>query len=276
MHRVFHFPIMALLFGLLSPLAGASQGSPAELALGIIKGDMKRVQVEIAGQKAWMLLDTGGGWSVIGPELADRTGCRPFGRVTGFRMSGEQISTPQCGNMPFTLGHMQTTGYVAAFDISALLPQGWPEIDGLLALPSLAGVDRLTLDWSANRIILETEASLATRTSGLQSGRIALQREGAGRGLTIFVEVSAKPEPLWLLLDSGNVSGNILAPHALEQLGNPAQTTGVDLTIAGQKIPALPVHTEDIIYDGNLGTDFLNRYVVSLDLTTRKIWLMAK
>ncbi len=269
-----------------APSTGVSQQAATSLQLETIHGDMKRVQVEIQGIPAWMLLDTGGGWSVIGPELVSKTGCHPYGRVTGFRMSGEQIASPQCGNMPFTLGNIPTKGFVAFFDIAALLPKDWPEIDGVLALPSLKGIDRLTLDWSANRVILETAASLTKRTSGLQPGHISLQREGAGRGLTIFVEVAANPEPMWFLLDSGNIAGTILAPHALDQLGYSAlltekvqdgsPKTAVDLTVAGQMIPSLPVTIDDIIYDGNLGTDFLNRYVVSLDLRAEKIWLRPK
>ena len=50
--------------------------------------------------------------------------------------------------------------------------------------------------------------------------------------------------------------------------------TTVDLIVAGQPVRRLRVDVLDIIHDGNLGTDFLNRFVITLDIANRRVWLV--
>jgi Aspartyl protease len=71
---------------------------------------MKRVHVRVNGTPAWMILDTGGGWSIASPSLAKSIGCKPFGQITGFRMSGEKIATQQCGQAGFDLAGVAGRG----------------------------------------------------------------------------------------------------------------------------------------------------------------------
>jgi hypothetical protein len=167
-----------------------------------------------------------------------------------------------------------------------LLPDDWPDVDGILSMAAYQE-HPVTLDWSENRVVFESEDSLQARTEGLVPGKLHLQREVSGYGLSVFLEIDARPQPLRVLLDSGNVAGTVLAPHAFEMLGvtPPTQTdnaeegpssVALDIVVAGVPVSEPDVFVDDIIYDGNLGTAFLNRHAVTLDPRTAQVWVVPK
>src|SRR6185312_848153 len=59
------------------------------------------VRATVSGQTRTFACDSGEGVSMISPELAQAIGCKPWGQVTGFRMTGERLDAPPCDGIPF-------------------------------------------------------------------------------------------------------------------------------------------------------------------------------
>jgi hypothetical protein len=64
-----------------------------------------------------------------------------------------------------------------------------------------------------------------------------------------------------------------VAPQGAGNLTDNRVQVDVDLELGGISTGPLRADILDIIYDGNLGTDFLNRFAVSLDLDAGVFWL---
>jgi hypothetical protein len=253
----------------------------AELGLSPFAGGLLTVNANVAGRSALMLFDTGAGETAIGKHLVSRIGCTPYGQYTGFRQNGQRLDLPRCGSVVFGVGGVPLEGYTVVFDVTELpdWPPEFPSVDGTLALPA-TNVGPFTLDLSGLKVYLESQASLAARTQGLVPSPIRLELDDRGRDVDIFLQVAAQPEPLWFLMDSGNIARTIMAPHAFESLGRQRPAVGAQtaasLVVGGQPYSDNEVGVEDIIYDGNLGVAFLNRYVVTIDMQARQAWIVPK
>ena len=71
---------------------------PIEVPLTAYIANLRTLAVTLGNDTVPFLLDTGGGFTVLTPEVARSAGCVPFGRVTGFRSSGGRLDlvfTPQ-------------------------------------------------------------------------------------------------------------------------------------------------------------------------------------
>jgi len=264
-------------------------GEPITLALDPYVGRLVTVTIGVGDGSYRFLFDTGGGWTTVTPKVAGDAGCVPFGRLVGFRMSGEKVPTRKCGRHALVLADtalrdVAVLDDVGVFDIMALLPEGVPELGGVFALSTLK--DRpFTLDLESRQLILETPRSLARRTEGRPPSRIRIGREAAGYGAAIFVEVAANPEPLWCLLDSANLDAVIVAPHTLEQLGmkldDPRALTGentfpIDIVVAGRPVRGAEARVRDIIHDGAISEAVMRRFVITADLAGERIWFAPR
>lgn len=171
-----------------------------EIELFPIKGALRGVDVEIAGKTHRFIFDTGGGVNIISPEVARAIGCKPFGRITGFRMNGQRLDFPQCEGVELSLSNLSVITNSAVFEISSLLPADWPKIDGLISLKTDVH------DHDGKKVQLVPKVDL-------------------------------------LLSDLEPIT--------------------VDLAVM------------DIIYDGNLGTSFLEQVILIVDLPHKKAWMKA-
>lgn len=252
---------------------------PVELLLEPYAGRLHRLPVRIRGSSFPFLFDTGGGLTLIDPDLAPRAGCEPHGRLVGFRMSGERVEFQQCGESQIGLGPLELPRYLAIFDLMALLPDGLPPLSGVASLHTLQG-HAFTLDLGENRLTIETDSSLAERVRDISELRLHLERDMEGRGLSAYIEAGAERGSLRLLLDSGNLAGFILAPHALEQLGVVPAPDGsvpdLELDIVGLGRVRTSIVVDDIRHDGVIGAEFLERIVLTLDLRTGRAWARLK
>ncbi len=61
------------------------------------------LQPYLNGQPGTFMFDSGQGVSSFSPAFAAKVGCRPWGRTTGFRMSGERLDNQHCDNITFDL-----------------------------------------------------------------------------------------------------------------------------------------------------------------------------
>src|SRR6267143_6470748 len=83
----------------------AKESSPlAIITLAEKAGANATVQVKVGNHTGVFLFDTGEGVTTITPQFAKTLGCEPWGRISGFRMSGERLDMERCDNLLFELG----------------------------------------------------------------------------------------------------------------------------------------------------------------------------
>lgn len=196
--------IFALLPLVLLPLAACASGSPSgaaggvgldaglerpvELLLEPYAGRLRQLPVRIGGSSHPFLFDTGGGLTLIDPDLAQRAGCEPHGRLVAFRMSGERVEFQQCGESRIGLGPLELPLYLAIFDLMALLPEGLPPLSGVASLHTLQD-HAFTLDLGGDLLTIETDSSLAERIRHMSELRLYIERDMEGRGLSADLDL---------------------------------------------------------------------------------------
>lgn len=237
-----------------------------EIALTPYFRDLRTVRTVHGRDTLTLLFDTGGGATLITPTVARRNGCQPFGRDVGHRMNGERVEFQRCdslsGGFP---GWSPRLAPVAVFDVNALLPPELPRVDGVLALDAFAG-QVVTIDWPRARVIVHAARSSASAldAAGLE---IRLATGETGRMLTAFAKVAGARGPLWFLIDSGNLRGTLIDSHVLrDSLLILRPDSSVDLAVGLRAPVSSPASAGAFILDGALGTDYLLRGAVSLDL----------
>lgn len=238
-------------------------------------GRLVYIEATVNGIPGKFLLDTGGGITLLTPDLARSTGCGAHGGLTGFRMTGERVAFQKCGSVDVTIGSYRRRLVPGVFDLMALLPPDFPRLDGVLALDAFDG-ETVTLDLSAQQMIVETPVSSARRTRSASLGVMRVERELAGAGLRVFVRVPAQTGDLYLLLDNGNLDNLILSPAALAQLGQTPPENGVQTRVNLELYPragdSVDATVRELIIDGALSQRIIARYRLTLDLRNQRIW----
>lgn len=231
----------------------------AEIALEAYFRDLKTVQALVGGQSARLLVDTGGGATLVIPEFAARLGCKPQGIDIGRRMNGDAVSFQRCPTQVLQAGSFRTSiSPLAVFDVNALLPSELPRLEGVIALDAFAG-RVVRIDWAAGRIEVAAEAADPPLAVRWATG-------DAGRFLSAFARVDGPPGGLWFLLDSGNLRGTLVSEDVLaEGLLQPKDEVLL-LAIGGRPARAFRYSATRLVIDGALGTDFLLGGPVTLDL----------
>ena len=257
--------------------------SPTEINLDKYMGNLCTIKAKVGSDTLSFIFDTGGGLTLITPELADKMGCSPFGRITGFRMTGERIDVQRCGEVEFYVNGIPLLTEATVFDLMSLLPKNWPKVGGLFSLGTFR-IHTFTLDLSRSRIIIETEDSFRDRIASMIPVNIRINHQTGGWGLDIFVEIEAPRGSLWFELDSGNMSEVFLAPHAIEQLGLTVPTSDkgtngsitdvfeTTLTIVGLEPLKVKAREQDLIYDGVLNASTIEKLILTLDLRNGLMW----
>jgi len=243
--------------------------APVQVALNPYVGRLVTVDVLIEGDTARLIFDTGGGETIISPELARRIGCNPTGRSVGFRMSGERVDFQLCYAVAIAIGGLTFEHEeLGVWDINAVLPEGVPPVDGVLSLKTFSA-QPLTLDLGSGMLTLETAASYRDRIRDMARLNSRLATGPDGDELTVFVrgEVDA---PEWFLLDNGNLDVVQVAPH----LGGSANVWEHVLHVDGMPPVATSFRTRDIIYDGVLSEAFMREWLFSFDLASNEVWAM--
>ncbi len=227
--------------------------------------DLRVVSAVLGGDTARLLLDTGGGATLVTPAVATRLGCVPYGADIGHRMSGEQVAFARCDSAAIELGNdTLRLAPVAVFDINALLPRELPPLDGILALDAFVG-HVVTLDLVADRLIVHAPDGEAAAATTSLPWRAATGQ--AGRFLTAFLPVAGKRGTLWFLLDSGNLRGTLVAESVVRDALLPLADSGKAILAVGNRLSDTTTWSPaPLIIDGALGSDFLRRHAVTLDL----------
>ena len=245
----------------------ASPGAATSvLALQPYFRELKTVRVSAAGRPLLMLLDTGGGATLITPDVARQVGCAPFGRDVGHRMTGEAVEFQRCESLTLSSGAWQRRlEPVAVFDIGRLLPPELPRLDGVVALDAFEG-EVVTLDWAAGTLTVHAaaDAAAAVERTGVP---VRIATGDGGRFYSALLPVAASRGDLWFLLDSGNIRGTLVARHVARDARLKIAENGDAALKVGARPPvSLRTETADLEIDGALGAAWLLLGPVTLDL----------
>jgi hypothetical protein len=234
------------------------------------------LDVEVGGQPFRFGLDIGGGLTLMSDSVARVGGCTPWGRLSGYRMTGQRLDAARCDGVRIDLGALSVTSPMSFVMPPSAVESGDANLVGSLALDVFDG-RALTFDFAGGHLTIESPASLAERVRGMTPLPIRLVREGAGGAIAVVVGVATARGTLWMELDSGN-GGTVLVSKPYASL------VGLDSTAAGPQhaefevVPGVRVVTDhaftpDMIIDGNLGMPFLRRWLLTLDLATGRGWI---
>lgn len=229
----------------------------------------------VNGVPGTFMFDTGEGLSAISPAFAERIGCKPWGQVSGFRMSGERLTNPHCDNLGFDLaGEKLHAPSVTILDIMKFIGPDVPSVDGSLGLDLFVGKTITILPRKA--IVVETSASLARRIRGAKAIPVRLVRDVEGLALAVDAPVKTPQGLAWMELDTGNGGSNVVANHIAPLIGLQPDTstpTPARFELANGIAVEGNTRTRDLIMDGNIGAQFLNSWNLTLDLARGRAWL---
>lgn len=238
---------------------------------------MMTVQARVHGHEGNFIFDTGGGISYISPAFAEKIGCKPWGQITGFMLTGQRLDMPRCEGVTFEIqGRRFGVPTSGVFDIMKYMPPNVPRIDGSIGLDVFEG-QAVTLSLSQQKLIVESAPSLAIRKRHGHEVPVRFVREAGGASLTVYVAVPTSQGMAWMEFDCGNGGANVIGKHlaALLKL-DPAkkEPQPASFTIAG----GIPVEgmarvNETLIMDGNIGTRFMIKWDLTLDLAKMRAWL---
>ena len=239
-----------------------------------------QVHAVINGQEGVFLFDTGAGVTGITPDFAKKIGCEPWGRITGFRMNGERMDTPECSGLDVALGEQHgKVEQALVLDLAAMMPKDWPHLDGMIALDAFAG-KTITFSLAKREIVVESAKSLVLREREATAVPVRLVRDANGASLGVAMGIPVKQGKIWMEIDSGNTSGKILlGKHLAEQFALDAkkrEAQAATVKVTDGVVVQSPALVRDLIFDGNLGTTFLKDWDVTLDLSGNgRAWLTA-
>jgi len=238
---------------------------------------MMTLRAKVRGHEGVFIFDTGGGVSYISPAFAQTIGCKPWGQLTGFMLTGQRLDMPRCDGLAFDIqGHSFASSIFGVFDIMKYMPPNVPRIDGSIGLDIFAG-RTVTLSLAQRKLIVESPASLATRIKRGTKVPIRFVREAGGVALTVYVAVPTPSGMAWMELDSGNGGANVIGKHLAPLLKldpDKKEPQPASFKIAG----GIPVEgmarvNQTLIMDGNIGTRFLIKWDLTLDLAKGRAWL---
>jgi hypothetical protein len=234
------------------------------------------VRVEANGTHGLMAFDTAAGHTVVSPEFASAAGCKPWGSLGGFTMTGRKLDMQRCDDLAFTIhGHRIQVPAAGVMQVAELFAKDAPPIEGLLGLDAFAG-RTITLDFAGGRLYVETPASAAHRVADAREVPVQLSREAQGLALAVNLEVPTPQGIVRFEIDSGN-GGTLLVSKSYASL------FGLDPAAAGPQPARIEIapgivasglaFTPDMNIDGNLGMPFLKDWIVTLDLAEGRMWL---
>jgi len=253
---------------------------------------MIRVPGQLDGDPYQFLVDTGIGITIVSSAVAGRPDVQPTGETfTGRRMSGQAVEVPLV-----RLPRLDVGGYTVDAHVAGVADLGDPDgpngFAGILG-PGLFDQHVVTTDPRTMTLTVQPaegfdadgfEIPLAMRHTGPAVDPFTRLILPSGR--EVLVEVDTGSE--FLILDT-----RFMADCGV-QIDDPGVTTKTGTDETGYQwtrrwatangevyLPAAPqtaqaqprVQFQDIIYDGLIGTDYLERYRVSFDVSGSRLVL---
>jgi hypothetical protein len=248
-----------------------------------------RMPVVVGDAPFRFLFDTGIGVNVVSPGLAEELGLAQVGEsFAGRRMSGQRVDVPLVYLPPLRVDGQvlrdQVAGVVDLDDHEGPTPR----FSGILGLTAFATTP-VTVDAAAETITLGDPGPVAQwvpldiRTDGPSTDPFAEPALPGGR--TIAVELDCGSD--CLILDAGwldrgevEVSGSLETSAGTDETGHDwvrrrGRLQGaVHFAAAPETLQAdPPVIFQDIIHDGLIGSDHLDRFRYTVDVTGARLGL---
>ena len=230
----------------------------------------------VNGVPGRFLVDTAGGSTVLSPKFVEKIGCKPWGRLTGFRMMGERLDTPRCDNVDIAVGgttlHLPVAGVL---DIAALIASDAEPVEGSIALDAFAG-RTITIDFPGKRLLIESPDSLRERIRHARELPASMSREIQGRALAVSLGVPTPEGMVWMEVDSGNGGTLLVSKVYAKYFGLDPDQEGPqqgDFAVSKDFRAQGMAFTPDMILDGNIGMPFLKDKVVTFDLKDGRLWV---
>ena len=238
---------------------------------------MMTVRAKVRGHEGLFMFDTGGGLSYISPSFAQTVGCKVWGQITGFVLTGQRLDMPRCDGLEFEIQRQHLQAPIAGvFDIMKFMPPNVPKLDGSIGLDVFAE-RAITLSLAEKELTLESRASLALRQKRGKEVPIRLVREAEGIALAVVVGVVTPEGTAWMEIDSGNGGANVIAKHIAPlinvQTGKKEPQPASFSLVGGISVTGNVRVNETLIMDGNIGTRFLINWDLTLDLKNGRAWL---
>jgi hypothetical protein len=254
------------------PSPTISADHPTTIQLSTYAGRLRSVSVTVGNATHPLIFDTGGGETMISPDLASGIGCKPYGRAIGFRMGGEQVAFEYCDGVLLRLGDVSIAhDRVGVFDLKSILPRDAPPADGVVSLQSFRG-QPVTIDLASGRITLETARSLAARTPRMRPLMMRVATGPTGAETTVYIAARVGGQRVWFLLDSGTGDPALVSAYVARTAGLQSGTGNMQIDFDGLGPVQLPVATRQMIYDGVLGVGFIQDWVFTFDLKAGRAW----
>lgn len=270
---VLKFLILAFCPWFLTSLPAAE--APLVLPLETYGESQKVIQAKINGREGTFLFDSGGGITNVTPEFAEAIGRKPWGKIVGFRMTGQRLDMARCDDMTLeAAGMREHLAIIGVFDLMSLLPPGAPKLDGTIGLDAFAN-KAISIDLANQRIVIETPESLATRINSATEEPVRLVRDAEGLALTVDAAVKTPHGIAWMELDTGNDGGIVVADWLADDFGlDPKNKDAqpIKFQLANGLKGEGNGHARDLIMDGNLGSSFLRNWIVTFDLPHGRAW----
>ncbi|HVY94034.1 MAG TPA: aspartyl protease family protein, partial [Bryobacteraceae bacterium] len=135
--RIFSPARAAACLLLLATLSFAAE--PQVIRLERFRKALWKVHVTFQGKPGDFLFDTGGGRTLFSKSYAASTGCKFWGRVTGYNMFGERGDAPRCDDAQLRVGDTALTPVTAGTLDFGDRFAGDKAPDGLLSLDAFDG-----------------------------------------------------------------------------------------------------------------------------------------
>jgi len=235
------------------------------------QGLLWSLDVEIAGRPRRFLFDLGAGVTSLDARLGAEIGRREVRRVTGTRMFGQRLEVPIVDPVDLTIGALTLPPRpLGMVDMSALLPPGWPAVDGILALDVLERVP-FAVDFARDRMRLGALGDV----SALAQVTTRLHRQIPDVSLVVLVAVNCADGALWFELDNSNNGPSVVSPAAADRLGIDRSDgiRDVRFDVPGLGDVTTPARVREIIYDGNFGKLFNDGRALAFDLARGRVWI---
>jgi len=238
---------------------------------------MMTMRAKVRGHEGTFVFDTGGGVTYLSPAFAQTIGCKPWGQLSGFVLTGQRLDMKRCDNLMFYIDqHPFPAPIAGVFDLMKYMPPNVPRIDGSIGLDVFAG-RAITLNLAERKLTVESRPSLNARIRQGREVPIRLVREVEGVALAVVVGVITPEGTAWMEIDSGNGGANVIAAHIAPLLNlktGMKEPQPASFRLAG----GIPVGgearvNESLIMDGNIGTRFLIDWNLTLDLARGRAWL---
>lgn len=252
------------------------------------------VPVRLGDVDTEFVLDSGIGVSLISAPLAASVGCERTGETfRGRRMSGQEVEVPLATLPSLELGGRRWRDLdVAIFDLAQ--PAAMQEVTGFLSLSPFCS-DAITVDYPAEMVVVEEPGPLAMRVADGIAVPVEVEREGRSAVVHVWLDLPDGGPPIRVEVDMGS-DCLILDTRLASRLGVELEDGGVrcvegrdetghnytryfakiDGVVRTTAAPAISQRDPDvmfqrIIYDGLVGTTFLQRFQVTFDLANERL-----